>query len=105
MKKLYVLALGVIFSTSGAYAEPGFDCRKATTPTEHVICSDDGLGVLDKEINEVYKKCLASVPDTEALRVEQRKWLKEERSDYKTDVGHLKEVYTQRIAELKAKLK
>lgn len=100
MAKLHVLVLGVIFIASGAYAAPGFDCHKATTATEHVVCSDDTLGSLDKNLNDVYQKCLTKVSNPEQLRVEQRNWLKKERSDSKTDVEDLKKVYIERIAEL-----
>ena len=39
-----------------AKTAPSFDCAKATTEVEKLICSDDELAKLDVEMNKWYKK-------------------------------------------------
>lgn len=49
---------------------PSFDCKKARTNTEKLICSDKELAALDKEMAQAYKKARASL---RALRDERDK--------------------------------
>lgn len=57
---------------------PSFDCSKATTTTERVICSDATLAQLDKEAARNYVQRMAAAPGTEraTVRADQRAWLK-----------------------------
>lgn len=49
----------IIFSSELlAETSPSFDCAKATTEVEKLICSDDELAKLDVEMNKWYKKAL-----------------------------------------------
>ena len=57
--KYLLLAFVIIISDlSYTYAKvsPSFDCTKATTEVEKLICSDDELAKLDVEMNKWYKK-------------------------------------------------
>lgn len=40
---------------------PSFDCKKARTNTEKLICSDKELAALDKEMAQAYKKARVSL--------------------------------------------
>jgi hypothetical protein len=64
-----------------------FDCSKATTNVEKLICSDEELSQLDDELNKAYKELLSKVNDNDKKMIiqEQRKWLKE-RAFCKDDV-------------------
>lgn len=46
-------AAALLAGTSAAIAQ-GFDCTKARTVAEHVVCGDRALGDLDEELNRVY---------------------------------------------------
>ena len=50
-----VLAL-ILTNPAGAKVQPSFDCAKATTEVEKLICSDDELAKLDVEMNKWYRK-------------------------------------------------
>jgi uncharacterized protein len=57
---------------------PSFDCKKATTPDEDLICSDEALSALDVQVAETYKKVLSLTKDQAALKANHRDWIKNE---------------------------
>ncbi len=75
----------------------GFDCNKASTRVEKLICSDDNLSGLDEDLATGYKQILnASTPEEKKLIVaDQRKWLKEVR-DRCEDSSCLSNAYYER---------
>lgn len=86
-----------------------FDCAKAATPVERLICADAKLGDLDVALAAEVKKALAAGPEQrDALLAEERRWVKErDRScAAPTKVGKaiacLTSAYEARIAALKA---
>ena len=58
--------------------EPAFDCTKAESEVEKLICASDALATLDRELDEVYKAAMAKAEGDMAkqLRTEQRGWIK-----------------------------
>jgi uncharacterized protein YecT (DUF1311 family) len=70
---------------AGAHAQaqpasnPSFDCRKAATPVEKLICSDPMLGDLDRQMAEAWRQAFAqaSVDSREALLKRQLRWLQD----------------------------
>ena len=44
----------VLSGETSAKVSPSFDCRKATTEVEKLICSDDELAKLDVEMSKSY---------------------------------------------------
>src|SRR4249920_3222457 len=52
-----------------------FDCDKASTFVEKVICSDTRLTNLDDQLGRQYKDALAASSNSGALKAEQRAWL------------------------------
>ena len=56
---------------------PSFDCKKARTKTEKIICNDETLAHLDKQMAQAYKKARASLDKAGKQRLlkEQREWL------------------------------
>lgn len=75
-----------------------FDCTKAATAVEKLICASPRLAALDAELAETY--AAARKRGGEALRGEQRTWLKETR-DACEDDGCLEAAYLLRIAALR----
>lgn len=51
-----VLGWGVLPAISYASVKPSFDCTKARTEAEKLVCSDDDLAKLDNELAERYTK-------------------------------------------------
>jgi uncharacterized protein YecT (DUF1311 family) len=55
---------------------PSFDCKKASTPIERMICQDSELSFLDGQMTESYKEVLKSAPAKrkEIIRRQQAEW-------------------------------
>ncbi len=94
---LSVLSVSLTFGTLQAAS---FDCKKAGTFIEHTICGDAKLSKLDEELAQAYKKAKNNT-DKDALKKEQRAWIKTDRKSCK-DVTCLRKVYTERIDALNA---
>lgn len=79
MKKIF-LALSLFLSTAVCAEEPdpSFDCTKATTNIEKIICSDRVLSKLDSEMTSTYKKLLESFnqENQNKLSLNQKEWLR-----------------------------
>jgi uncharacterized protein len=80
MRTLSVCAIAAMFiiHTRPALAAPSFDCAKAQTSAEHLICADDGLAALDAEMAEAFAQSLARAKDParrQARLSAQRQWL------------------------------
>ncbi len=78
---------------------PSFDCTKASTGQERLICSDRELSKLDVDMASAYADARQKAADVNALKAEQRLWL---RNSQKTcsDKECLVAAYQSRIAEL-----
>ena len=99
MKLLF--ALGLVGLSPYALAA-SFDCNKAASATEKLICSDAETSALDSKLQQAYKTALAAASeavDKEALAKEQRNWIKYTRGICQ-DSACLQKVYTDRIAVL-----
>lgn len=89
-------------ATTLFFGVPSFDCSKAKSTSEVAICADAGLAKLDQELGHAYAARLSSLgPEVEALRIEQRKWIKTRNDACGGDVNCLSRVITERIAVLK----
>ena len=95
------LVVALIFLTGCASAQQAlgasFDCRRASTRVEVLICSDEVLSTLDDQLGASYKAADAgrALP---ALRDEQRAWLAQRTRC--GDAACLGDMYRHRIAEL-----
>lgn len=76
-----------------------FDCAKARSAQEKMICSDRELARLDVELSAVYRKAREAATDAKALQNEQLQWLKATRKAC-SDKACLAEAYKSRTAEL-----
>lgn len=80
-------------------AGPGFDCAKATTKPERLICSDSDLSAADLKLNQLFKQVFNSAEDKETLKKDQLAWMKNRRNTC-TDLPCMLEAYRERIAVL-----
>lgn len=76
-----------------------FDCTKAGTNIEKMICADTEVSRLDEKLAQAYKAALGKAVDKESFKQKQRVWLKKQRNVCKT-AACLAKVYPERIAEL-----
>ncbi|MBS1189666.1 MAG: hypothetical protein H6R10_1458 [Rhodocyclaceae bacterium] len=93
----------------GSRQEPGagvppaqsasFDCSKATSPVEKMICADAGLARLDGELSVLYRQSLSQAENSNTLKSQQMDWLRQVRNKCATS-SCLADVYKQRISEL-----
>lgn len=81
---------------------PSFDCSKASSEAEKIVCSDDGLAALDKRLSELYAAELAKPGASKDLAVMQRGWVKGRDDCWKAEDKKLcvEEEYRTRIAYL-----
>jgi uncharacterized protein len=85
---------------------PSFDCVKASTNIEKMICSDTRLSELDMQTASTFKKILSKTkePSIEAFKKIQNNWLKKKRNVCK-DKKCVESAYKARIAELNDEFK
>lgn len=104
------------FFPSRSWAAPSFDCTKATTPVESLICSNIELGDLDGRMGQAFRdlRQKARKAQLQSLMEEQRSWLKwrikkcaiaSEEKKYSEDemreaVDCLSEIYRGRLVRL-----
>jgi len=75
-----------------------FDCSKANTAVEHMICGQEELSKLDGELGEAYVMAIKKAPDSQLLKEQQSEWLKtRERCD---DPACVQQLYVKRIGVL-----
>lgn len=83
-----------------------FDCSKASTRVEKMICDDEALSELDKDLAFSYRWILESLVyasetiEKDRIQAEQRKWLKKDR-DICSETACLRLAYETRIRQLK----
>ncbi|MBP1680711.1 MAG: hypothetical protein H6Q35_1050 [Proteobacteria bacterium] len=95
MKRLMLVFLLMTISLFGA----SFDCDKATTKVEKMICQDEELSKLDKKLSEVYTSFYLL---TKEIKTDQRAWVKQRNQCQ--DTNCIKELYQVRIKELNTSL-
>jgi len=76
-----------------------FDCAKARSAQEKMICSDRDLARLDVELSAAYRKARDAATDAKALQSEQLQWLKSTRQAC-SDTTCLATAYKDRLAQL-----
>ena len=93
---LYVTCLPL---AEGADYKASFDCSKANSSVEKLICGYPNLATLDVKLSQLYKASIASGIDKENILKSQRTWLKNVRNKCKDDEC-LEKVYRSRINDI-----
>lgn len=78
---------------------PSFDCTKATTGSERLICSDRELSKLDVDLSQAYSNAKEKAADKAILKQQQMAWLKSSLRAC-SDKPCMVNSYQKRIAEL-----
>jgi uncharacterized protein len=97
MKQLIIVTILLVI-TADVYAA-GFDCAKAVTPVEKMICSDNEISQLDELMLLSYKTALIKTSYSNSLKSEQKAWLSNVRNKCQ-ERSCLTRVYKERIAVL-----
>lgn len=87
---------GLVLSCTASAAS--FDCAKAQTRVEQMICDDPELSKLDEELAAAYSTALKTGSNGSTFQREQKQWLKERNGC--TAIDCVKSAYTARIASL-----
>lgn len=95
-----VIGLAGVVALSGSLQATSFDCAKASTNIEKMICASPPVSNMDEQLAVAYKAALEKVADKDGLKQQQRTWLKETRNACK-DSTCLFEVYQKRLIELR----
>lgn len=93
----FVVLLLILQFISPAWAA-SFDCRKATTDVEKIICAREELSQLDDQLANTYKNALKAVAEPAVLKADQREWL--EKRNRCTGMSCLYDAYVQRVTQL-----
>jgi uncharacterized protein len=99
MKILWVSA-AISLTTAFEARAASFDCAKASTAVEKLICSDAKLSELDAHVAQAYRQALATPAAAQRVKPEQRRWLAERNKC--TDVACLTAAYQKRLSDLAA---
>jgi uncharacterized protein len=96
MKKLLLF---LILTQAGIAYAASFDCNKASSKSEKLICSDQQLSQLDSELGKLYAQAKASATDADAFKNENiKRW--KEREENCSDKQCLLNWYAARKVEL-----
>lgn len=88
-----------VTSQNNSSFSPSFDCEKANTDSERLICSDRDLSKLDVELNQKYQILRSSNINKSNLRAEQIEWIKTKRNSC-SDKTCMAQSYRERISQL-----
>ncbi|HEY5995087.1 MAG TPA: lysozyme inhibitor LprI family protein [Gallionellaceae bacterium] len=91
-------AVAVPLLSSPAQAA-SFNCDRAATKMEQLICSDAALSRTDENLAAAYERALKAASDPEPIRKLQREWLADT-AKHCDSVACLKNAYAQRIMQL-----
>ena len=93
-----VTAFGTAVFFTNTSVAASFDCKKATSSVEQLICANTDISELDTTLGKLYSSLKKERPD---LIVSQKKWLQDARNVCST-AECLKTVYIDRINALKS---
>ena len=110
--RIPVLAVFILPASAALAAEPAFDCAKAESSAEELICSNEDLAALDRTLADIYAEAVKAIgtfadKDTalKEFKAYQRGWIKGRDECWKADdeLACIKADYEYRIAEITAK--
>lgn len=97
MKRITWIALASLALQVAAQAA-SFDCMKAATNIEKLICSDSTLSKLDEDLSSAYKAAFKNHLQSESIKQKQKQWIRDRNACL--DNSCLQTQYKARIAQL-----
>lgn len=99
MKLAALASILAVFSQVDFASAASFDCAKAGTSIEKLICSDNQLSELDSQLAETYALARTQSSNSDQIKSEQRDWLKNVRNRC-ADIDCFRSAYTARLSAL-----
>ena len=96
----------LLLSTCALAAPPSFDCDKVSSTIERLICMDEELAAMDRELSKVYAQSQRrSAKRGQELLGEQALWIRARNDCWRSreQVRCVRDSYRARIAELQAR--
>jgi uncharacterized protein len=93
--QLRLLAILLVLFASHSVQAASFDCAKAQTKVEELICADAELSQLDEELARAYTTALLDKKQADAIREAQKLWLKSRNEC--PDANCIKRAYEMRL--------
>ena len=90
---------GEIAAVEQTPVQPSFDCNKASTKVEKLICSSSDVAAADVHLSQLYKQLVANSQAAETIVADQKVWMKSVRGAC-VDVQCLNLAYQLRIQQL-----
>ncbi len=95
----HIALLAMLIGAAGTIEAASFDCAKAATTVEKLVCTHDTLSGLDDDLAATYRQAAAlSKPGDSEPKASQRAWLKQR--NVCADAECVAAAYHARIAEL-----
>lgn len=94
MKRMTWIVVGWLVLGGSAQAA-SFDCAKAQSKVEHLICDNPEISKLDEELNAAYKAALQDEKQADTTMQAQKQWMKERNGC--ADAACVKQVYESRL--------
>lgn len=98
MQRIILTTLLFAFSSYCFAVGPSYECEKASSNIEKMICEDDELAGLDYKMAHIYKTIMDDDVVASRVRLEQKGWLSERNSC--GNEGCIKRAYINRISDL-----
>ena len=104
MPRLHLLFLGcALYIGATPILAASFDCKKAETRQERLICGSRGLSILDDMLAVNYRYALLDAKNIKTVKEQQRHWLSDIRGECETS-SCLVGAYRDRIDDLRSQL-
>jgi uncharacterized protein len=100
MKRTTWIIFGLLAMTLTAHAA-SFNCAKAATKVEKLICADAEISKLDEELNAAYKVALHDGKQADTINQAQKQWIKGRNGC--SDAACVKGAYVARLSSLAVK--
>ncbi|EJE50385.1 hypothetical protein PMI14_04945 [Acidovorax sp. CF316] len=96
------IAAALLMALAPLASAASFDCTKAKSPMEKLICSDAPLSALDEQLNTAFKEAITRSKARPQLVQWQREWLKSYEVTQCKDARCLAQEFSGRIALLQS---
>ncbi|CAA0126215.1 Lipoprotein LprI [Halioglobus japonicus] len=104
LQRCCIVAAALLSAPAAHTREPAFDCAEAEGQVQTLVCTDDGLAQLDRELTSAYHTALEALPPdgVPQTKAQQRGWIKGRDDCWKADdvLQCVSTAYQTRIIEL-----
>ncbi len=95
-----IIGAMIALAFSASVQAASFDCAKASTKVEHIICDNHEISRLDEDMAATYKAATQDKAKAESVRQAQKQWLKERNAC--PDLACIRNAYVARLKRLES---